>query len=100
MKKPLSSHPAVAAAESDLVKLCREFEDLKSQIERGVATLKESSSLMQAAVLEYEQACTRHQEVIALVERNDRVLTAKLTNAKLLLSQVIGPTYDSGRACN
>lgn len=32
MKKPLFSHPAVAAAESDLVKLTREHETLANEI--------------------------------------------------------------------
>lgn len=88
-KKAPQAHPAQLAAESDLIKLTREFESLSAQLveldDQGEALEDDDK----AARINYDMGIKHRQKRRESIARSRRVLNAQLQNCQDLLNAVL-----------
>lgn len=94
--KVLTPHPAALAAESDLVKLTREFEELKQQLFENDNAISEHREAQNASRIDFDMGMKWREEKIAMLQRQRRVLDAQFTN----VSELLRPLVQTHRACN
>jgi len=88
-------HPAAESADTDLIRLTREFESLKAQQERINSARKESLDSQQAAGIQYRMAITRHDGILEQLNRQERTLDAQRQNVTELLAKHFGARHET-----
>lgn len=82
-------HPAAASSDSDLVRLTREFESLKKQLEENDEKIAEHHENIIASREEHELNLKFNHDKVRHLQRQRRVLEASFTNVKELLEPLV-----------
>ncbi len=78
----------VASLDSDLVRLTREFESLKAEIESLTTARREHEQSIEAAHINYNMAISHNEKKIEHIDRQRRVVDARMENCRGLLGQL------------
>lgn len=87
--KTPSAHPAASAAESDLIKLTREFESLRKQLEENDNAVNEHNESIRASHINHDVAVKFHTKKVEHLRRLRRTLEAQFTNVNELLRPLV-----------
>lgn len=87
--KTPSAHPAASAAESDLIKLTREFESLRKQLEENDNAVNEHNESIRASHINHDVGVKFHTKKIEHLRRLRRTLEAQFTNVNELLRPLV-----------
>lgn len=87
---PPRPHIAAASADSDLVRLTREFEHLREQIRQNDDAINASLQRDDEATMIYNAVLEVEHGTRAQLQRERRTIETQFTNASELINQVLG----------
>lgn len=87
-------HIAELSAQSDLVKLCYEFESLRAQLEANSAEVKQIDDDANAARINFDMGAAHREEKLARLGRARRVLEAQFENVRGLMATNVQPVLN------